>query len=496
MIMEKHLERMTLREKCAQMVFIDFRFEEPDFDRTMHLVKKDGVGGVCLFGGSIFDEAPLVNSLQRGAKFPLLMASDFENGAGHQVSGATVFPPNLAVGATGSEELAQSKGRLTAREARALGVRWVLAPVVDVNANPENPVINTRSFGDDPALVTRLAAAFVKGLHEMKALACAKHFPGHGDVAADSHLELPVVEASLERLRERDLKPFAELAADLDGIMTGHLRVPAIDPEAPASLSRAATTLLREGLKFEGLICTDALMMGGIAKHCSEDEAVVRAAQAGADVLLYPVDPAKAVATLEAAVKSGRLDEKAVDRAAERILAAKERLGLFRDRMTDQSAVEQVVGSAAHRAAAQRIAEAAVTLVRGSGRVGPAAAVVRISDRGSKGDFSVFEKELAGRVKIEDGAESGVVAVFFRPRAFAGVRGLDEAAVARVREAQKRYRDLTVVSFGSPYVLRQFPEVPGYVCAYGEDEHSQRAAARALAGEIEYRGKLPVVLGV
>lgn len=493
--MQKHITRMTLREKCAQMVFADFRFEEPDYERVVNLVKKEGVGGLCLFGGSRFDVTPFVNSMQRVAKVPLLVASDFENGAGQQISGATVFPPNMAVGATGSEELAQLKGRHTGLEARVLGVPWVLAPVVDLNVNPLNPVINTRSFGEEAGLGVRLARAFVRGVHAAGALACAKHFPGHGDVSTDSHLELPVLEQSRERLRETELRAYAELAAEVDGVMTGHLLVKAIDPDAPASLSREVTAgLLRRDLKFEGLVCTDALMMGGIARFCSDAEAVERAARAGADVLLYPREPEKAAGVLEEAVKAGRLAEADVDRSVDRILAAKERVGLFGERIADVSGVERVVGNEAHRAGAQRIADAAVSLVRGEGRVDGRVAVVRVSDEGGRADAGVFERELGAKATLAEDAEACVVAVFFRPRAFSGKTALDEPLVQKVREAQRRYPRVLVVSFGSPYVIRQFPDVGGYVCAWGEDEFSQRAAARALLGDIPYRGRVPVSL--
>lgn len=494
--MQKHITRMTLREKCAQMVFADFRFEEPDFERAVELAKKEGVGGFGLFGGSIFDVTPFVNSLQRVAKFPLLIASDFEDGVGQQVSGATVFPSNMAVGASGSEDLAHLKGRHTGLEARVLGVPWVLAPVVDVNANPDNPVINTRSFGADPAEGARLARAYVRGLHAAGALACAKHFPGHGDAAVDSHLELPVDERPLDRLRETELRPYAELASELDAVMTGHLLVKAVDPGAPASLSREVTEgLLRRDLRFDGVVCTDALVMGGVTRFCPEREAVERAAAAGADVLLFPKEPGPAIGFLEEAVKEGRLAESSVDRSVERIFTLKDRLGLFRERISDMSGVERLVmGNPAHRAGAQRIAEAAVTLVRGEGRVEGKAAYVRVGGEGSRADLSVFERELAEKVELSEGAERCVVGVFFRPRAWGGKAALDASAVERVREAQRKYRDVLVVSFGSPYVLRQFPDVGGYVCAWGEDEFSQRAAARALLGAIPFKGKPPVPL--
>jgi beta-N-acetylhexosaminidase len=387
----------------------------------------------------------------------------------------------MAIGAGGQDELAQVKGRLTAREAVALGVRWVLAPVADLNTNPRNPVIGTRSFGDDPAAAIRLARAFLAGLREMRVLGCLKHFPGHGDVAVDSHLELAQGNG--------DLRPFTELAREADAVMTAHLRVPSIDPDVPASLSARATEgLLRGELGFQGLVATDALVMGGIAKFCPESEAVERAALAGADVLLMPGDPEKAVDVLERAVTDGKLSDAALYRSVERILDAKQKLGLFGERITDQSRVEQVVGAPSHRAAARRMAEQAMTLVRGSGKLPPAVSFLSV------GETAAFADELASRTRIEEAAETCVVAVSFRPRAYSGKGELDPESVAAIRERLARHREGIVVALGSPYVAGQVPESAGFVAAYGADEASQRAAARALAGEIPFPGKVPVRL--
>jgi beta-N-acetylhexosaminidase len=494
MTVRRHLERMTLREKCGQMVFSNFNFADADYDRVMKQARV-GVGGVCVFGGSIFDVAPFVNSLQRAGKFPLLLGSDFERGCGQQVSGATVLPSNMAVGAAGSEELAELKGKVTAVEARAVGIPWIFAPVLDLNLDPRNPIINTRSFGEDPEKVAALAGAFVRGVHAGKALACAKHFPGHGDVAEDSHAVLPVVDRPIERLRATELAPYESLVLTADSIMTAHLLVRAIDAENPVTLSKAALGgLLRGELFFEGLICTDALTMAGIAKFCPDREAVERAARAGADAILCPPDVEGAVGALEEAVKAGRLAEAALDRAAERILELKDRMGLFVNRQVDIGGVERVAGCREHREAAQKIADAAVTLVRGPGRLDGPAAVLAVRDASAQGDLGVFERELAARGKAAADADRCVAAVFFSPHAQAARTGLPEELVAQVRAAQARHKEVVVVSFGSPYVLRHFPDVAGYVCAYGEDEASQRAAAKALAGEIDFRGRLPVTL--
>lgn len=477
---------LSPRERVAQMVFPDFRFADPDTDRALALVKA-GVGGFCLFGGSRFDVAPLVNSLQNRARLPLLFGADYEAGAGAQVEGATWLPSNMAVGASGSEGLARLKGRVTAREAKALGVPWVLAPVVDVNSNPANPIINTRSFGGDPGTVGRLARAFVEGLREAGALSCAKHFPGHGDVDVDSHLALPRLSASRERLDRVELRPFQACGAD--SVMTAHLQVDALDPEHPASLSSRVGTLLRKDLGYDGLVSTDALMMGGITTVCSEEEALLLAVRAGADILLIPRDPLKAIDTLAAALESGRIDGAAVDRAVARIRKAKERVGLFKERIVDPSETEKV-GAPEHETASDRIAEGSITKVSDAGLL-PLKGSVRyaaMKDDGVRGDLTIFEKGL----EVSNDAEIGVLAVFSSMRAFSGRGGTDAKAVADARARLGPVKCLVVVSFGTPYL--KIDGVDAYVCAYGECPASQRAAARALRGEIPFKGTLPVRL--
>lgn len=474
--------RLSPREKVAQMVCADFRFPLPDYDRVTAAVKA-GVGGVCLFGGSIFDVASFVNGLQNLAKFPLLVASDYENGAGQQVGGATTLPSNMAVGATGSEALAELKGRVTAREGKALGVPWILAPVLDLQIRAENPIVNTRAFGGDAALVAKLGRAFARGVREEGAIACGKHFPGHGDVSTDSHLELPILEDP-----GPGLAPFKE---DLDSIMVGHLVVKSVDPDRPATLSsKVVDGLLRKTLGYDGLVVTDALMMGAITKTSDPTEAVVRAAEAGNDVLLYPVDPLAAIDALEKALSSGRLDERRIDRSVERILAAKKKCGLNENRIADPGLVERIVGSEEHLKAANRIAEASVTKLRGEFPVRKVRLEI-VSDGGS--DLNTFRDELNRRKAIDDGSDVGVLALSSMARAFRGRIGVDPAAVAKARSRLAGTKRIVAVSFGSPYMHREL-ESHAAMCVYDESEASQRAAARALVGEIPMNGRMPVAL--
>lgn len=373
--MKLHLARLSVRDKCAQRIGIEFRFDDPDFGRVMPLFRKEGVGAVRLRGGSVFDCAATVNSFQKDSRFPLLVTAPWEDGPGAEVAGATAFPPARAVAATGSEELAQTKGRLIAREAKALAVRWLPAP-------PPG------AFGEGGG---RFAAAHVRGLREQRAL-----------VGASSG--------------EADVRVLAGLPS-----------------------SRPA---------FEGLLT-------------AESADAVAAAKAGVDLVFGAPDPAAAVAALEEALRGGALDPVAFDHSVVRILAAKDRLGLLGERMTDAAGAEHVVGSVAHRAAAQRIADAAVALVRGNGRVEREVALV--------GAPPAFEAELRKGAAV---SERGRVV------AAAGA----EAPGASI-----------VVAFGPPELLRGAPAGADLVCAWGADEASQRAAAKALLGEIEYRGRVPAV---
>lgn len=477
--------KLSPRENVAQMVCADFRFALPDYERITAAVKA-GVGGVCLFGGSIFDVASFVNGLQNLAKFPLLVASDYENGAGQQVSGATVLPSNMAVGATGSEELAELKGRVTAREAKAFGVPWVLAPVLDLQVRADNPIVNTRSFGTDAALVSRLGRAFARGVRAEGALACGKHFPGHGDVSTDSHLQLPVLGDP-----GPGLAPFRDAMGDLDSIMVGHLVVNSADPDRPATLSsKVVDGLLRDGLGYGGLVATDALMMGAISKTIDATEAVVRAAEAGNDILLYPADPLEAVDALVKALESGRLNEGRIDRAVARILDAKKKCGLNENRIADPEGVERVVGCDEHLKAADRIAEASVTKLQGEFPVRKTRLEI-VSDGGS--DLEIFKAELEQRGILSGAAETGVLAMSAMARAFRGRIGIDPDLVAKARARLAGVKRIVAVSFGSPYVHRDVAS-DAAMCVYDDSEASQRAAARALVGEIPMNGRLPVTL--
>src|SRR6202048_5082542 len=379
---ETTLRKMTLDEKVGQVIFATYHgsFTPTDsaaYRQMMHNVEALHVGGFInvtqgsplgIVKSQAYPTAVLNNQLQAKSKLPLLVGADFERGTAMRLDEGTSFPTAMALAAGGNPKDAYAMGKITALEARAVVIDWIYAPVADVNNNPGNPIINTRSFGEDPARVAEFVKEFVRGVEENGALATAKHFPGHGDTASDSHIDLPVIQADRAQLERLELVPFrAAIAAGAGSIMTGHLSVPALepDPNTPATLSkRILTDLLRHDLHFEGLVVTDAMDMGGITVRYAPGEAAVRAFEAGADALLMPPVPDAAFEGLQGAVKSGRISRKRLDTSVRRILQAKAKLGLDKDRLVDINAINQKFGHVAWQSEAQDISDRGATLLR------------------------------------------------------------------------------------------------------------------------------------
>jgi beta-glucosidase-like glycosyl hydrolase/CubicO group peptidase (beta-lactamase class C family) len=463
-----------------------------------------------------------VPQLQAAARIPLLVASDFEGGVWHRLTGATELGNQMLVGATGSADLAEAMGRITAQEAKALGVHWVFAPVLDVNSNPDNPIINVRSFGEDPQLVAALGCAFARGVRREGLLPCGKHFPGHGDVDSDSHLALPTVPGDAARLHAVELVPFAAAARDgLESIMTGHLAVPGLGEAAdvPATLShRVLTDVLRGELGFTGLVVTDGLGMGGVKNAFPPGEVAVRALLAGADVLLMPPDPLVARAAVVEAVRSGRVPMSRLDDAVRRILQAKAKVGLltgcgavapdWRARLRTPEA-EQV---------ADTIAARGLTLVRDRDgalplpRHGPERPLlVTLLDR-DEGQLTAFGEALCNdpgdRVRLAGNSPAAaiaaaaervaaattvVLALDVRVREYAGQIGMPpelQPVLAALRQDQR----VVAVSFADPYVARRMAVADAFVCAYVDTERMQLFAAQALRGERPLTGRLSITI--
>jgi len=525
----KTMAKMTLEEKIGQMVSWQYTGEffnrDSDYLKDLKsLIINRKLGGLILFGGEVYETARLTNALQRMAKIPLLIASDFERGAGNQISKATIFPPLMALGATNSEELAYAMGKITAIEGRAMGIHMTYAPVVDVNINPLNPIINTRSIGEDPEQVSRLAVAFIKGCQENGLIATAKHFPGHGDTDLDSHIQLAVISGDQERLQKVELYPFKRaIEGGVQAIMTAHLHVPALDPTPglPATLSPLILTeLLRKKLGFNGLIVTDAMTMGGITQAFSAPEAALKAVQAGVDMILLPPDPHGVIEGLIQAVRSGEISLSRINASVRRILEAKARLGLHKERLVDEKALASIVASKENLRVAAQAFENSITLVKNEGDGLPLSGenlkIAVFSLSSDPGDYfagRTFIKEIekrcptaasfyadpyTGQEFIQEGmikaqeADTVIFALFSSLSAWKGSVDLDPKHIQVIKDVAAGLSRVIVISFGSPYFLRHFPEIDSYLCAYRNIGQAQIAAAKAIFGEMEIKGKLPV----
>jgi len=540
---EQTLEELTLREQAGQLVmpWISGAYTSTtseEFEEIAGWVEDLGLGGVLPSIGLPHSYAAKLNELQRRASVPLLVGSDFENGGpGMRINhmyaiptllpqgGGTSFPPTMAFGAIGDEDFAYEYGRVTAVEARAVGVHMIFAPVLDVNSNPDNPIINTRSFGESPYDVGRLGRAFIEGARDGGILTTAKHFPGHGDTEIDSHVALPIVTADRQRLDSFELIPFQwAIDAGVDAVMTAHVSVPAIlgEDAPPATMSPYfMSTLLREDMGFSGILFTDALRMGAITDAYGAGEAAVVALEAGSDVILAPEDPAIAVAALVEAVETGRVSRERLRASVRRVLEIKARVGLHEDRFVDLDAVDDVVGSAPHTTRARTSAERALTLVSDPRAMVPlnlyrTQRLLSITYARSSDPVAglAFDAELrrygmevrSQRVELDspadvyatlrlvaDSMDAVVVSAYTPPAAAAANAGAPELLTDFVRDMQGR-STVIVVSLGNPYLQRAFPTADAYLIGWGPRELPQQASARALVGASSITGRLPISL--
>ncbi len=467
----------------ARLVFPGFTVGKQD-PREAEELARLGVGGFCLYRGTPRTVRETTRRLRRAARGPLLICADYEEGAWAHVPGSTPLPTNLGVGASGSAAAARAKGLITAREARAMGVDWVLAPVLDLLSEPKNPIVNTRAFSCDPREAARLGGAFLKGLRAGGALGCLKHFPGHGSTTADSHLDLPTVKAPRSVLSKRELAPFKALARGADAVMLGHLVVPALDPsKLPFTLSSVGPKLLRSW-GFHGLLATDALDMGAIAKHWGEREAALLAVRAGAGVLLVPKDARVLVAELR--VEAGR------DKAFARLCAeACRRLDAALSRVRSPRPAPSVVGGVPHARLAAPLFSACASWTRPPSGPAPRCVAYYEPQAGKREALSgaAFVAALRrARVPVRvarDGVgrkgETLVAGIFVGPRAYSGRIRLDEKARALLAAALRAAPGSVAVSFGSPFVLSGLPSAG--LCVYSRADAAQIAAAARLLGE-------------
>jgi len=553
---DQELKRMSLEQKIGQLIAVGLNAtylnqDSAAFKDLRHQVVDNHIGGIILFRGPVYESVVLVNRMQQLAKYPLLISADLEAGAGMRFDDTVNFPWNMAVGATGDPGYARRQGELTAREALALGIQQIYAPVADVNNNAANPVINVRSYGEDPAEVAKLVGAFVAGAQQAGVMATAKHFPGHGDTAVDSHRGLPQIDVTRERLNSVELVPFrAAVNAGVGAVMDGHIALPLIDPTAisplprnvklgpietdqevvvengtmPTTLSPVMNGMLRRELGFDGLIVTDAMSMSGLTLYFTQEEASVRALEAGADLLLKPADTDAAFRGVRDAVKNGRLTEKRIEESARKMLAAKYDLGLVAQRLTPLDGIDRVVGGPDTLKLAQEIAEHAITLVRNDAQLlpltlPPQATIFNLAI--TNGDDRLFitqpfvstltraglkvvtlvldERSADGELKkaldLAGRADLVIASLYGRVRSGqARSVGLPEAGARALETLIDRKARLIAISFGNPYLLSSFPKLQTYLVAYGDMQSLQEAGAKALLGQNDITGRLPISL--
>ncbi|MBX3296777.1 MAG: glycoside hydrolase family 3 C-terminal domain-containing protein [Acidobacteria bacterium] len=551
---DKTLKKMTTDEKVGQLVHVGinarFAHQESSFFKELrrHVVENK-IGGVIFFGAPIYETTHLANRMQEAARIPLLMSLDAETGIGMRFFDATNFPWAMAVAATGEPEFARRMGAITGREARAIGIQHVYAPVLDVNNNAANPVINVRSFGEDPDDVARFGIAFAEGVQSQKVIATAKHFPGHGDTNVDSHRGLPIIDLPRQRLTSLELVPFKKaIDAGIGSIMIAHIALPQIDGEEirplkeyqggdaepgaeivsekatiPATLShKVQTEILRNELGFKGLIVSDAMSMSGLTLYFTQEEAGVRAFLAGTDILEKPEDVDAMVRGLKTAVASGRIPMARLDESVRRQLAWKHAVGLAKQKITPLDRIDRIVSGPDSTKLTDEIAQRAITLVRqgagalpvnrekkiavfgvsngfdGPSTMGPFAGTLRSAGlrfgQAYLQENSLAEQNAAARKTV---MEADVVIVGLYGRVRSGAKnsvGIPENGAAILREALGAGKKVIGVSFGNPYILSSFPEMKTYIVAYGDMASLQRASARGILGQQQFTGKLPISL--
>jgi beta-N-acetylhexosaminidase len=563
------LATLSLRDKAAQMVWPwvlgDYTAaDDPTYRRDERLVREQHLGGIIISVGSPTEIASKLNALQQVSPLPLLVGADLETGAAFRarggyflpnaidLGGATYFPYAMGIGATRDTALAYQMGRVTAREGRALGIHIAFAPVLDVNNNPKNPVISLRSFGENPQLVAQLGVAFVRGIQDNGMLATGKHFPGHGDTEQNSHLELARVGATAARLDSVELVPFrAAVQAGVRGIMTFHGQLPGLDTSSlPATLNpRIMTDLLRGRMGFRGLLITDALDMNGVLGKMTMAEVTQRAVLAGNDVLLMPTDIPGAISAVVDGVRQGLFPESRIDESVRKLLAAKQEMGLARQRLTDIQAMRAVVGDSIDVATARVAAERAITLVKDSLGIVPFAGLpgsarvvsVTIAPRTDLGAGATFNAELArvfpslrsisltteqvfdataaaaatpgqnaqyiatpqprllpalveNALRGAQGADLVIVSSYFGASSSTSRLAAPEGMADLLTGLQKAGTRTVLATFSNPYIAQDLPPVSSYLVAWGGSPLMQRAAARALLGVAPITGQLPITI--
>lgn len=532
---EMRIKEMTLREKIAQMIitYSDGFYNgdnDNSFKRLKNLIENEKVGGIIFFKGRALEEAKLINKLQTLSETPLLISQDFERGTAMRLEDGSLYPNNMGIGATRNPDLAYQMGLQIAKECRALGVHQNYSPVVDVNNNPLNPIINVRSFGEDPNLVSVMGDAMIRGLQDGKVIATAKHFPGHGDTDIDTHNDLPEINNDMKRMDAVELVPFVSaIKSGVKSVMVAHISFPALDktPFIPATLSpEIVNGLLLEKLGFKGLVITDALNMDGLTKHFNTKEVAIRCINAGIDLILMPQGEIKTIDAIENAVNRGEISEVRINISVKKILEAKEWLKLNENKYINEGEVLNTINNQDAQLLSEKIADESITLVRNQN-------VLPLSKNNSDNKYLIlsiytgnepdnaqyFYDGIYNKIKsINDnpvdiriidsdisnpeatykdlsGYDYIIIPLFVKVKMKTGTVGMDNSHAEFIKQLTDVHgKKVVVVSFGNPYLLSNFTNVSGYIAAYGDSKSVIDAAIKTIAGEINPKGKLPVTI--
>lgn len=528
---ENKLNEMSLSDKCAQMIMPAVYREDIDtssegYKKMAALVKDGKIGGLILFQSGLIEQAMFVNAMQSIADIPLLISSDFERGLGNRIDNATEFPHAMALGSTHNTTFAYEMGKAISHECSIIGVHWNFAPVADINNNPLNPVINIRAYSEDINEVSGFVKAFIDGSKNTRLLTSAKHFPGHGNTEIDSHYDLPRINGDKDFLKSNELKPFQDaINAGVHSIMIGHLEVPSLDPipGTPSTLSKPVITkVLKNEMGFDGLIITDAMNMEAVTKYYSSEEAAVLAVIAGIDVILMPPDPETAIIALESAVLSGRITLERINESVRKILAAKRWLQIDSRRFSDISSLQKSLEITEHFQLSTKIAEESITLIKNYSNLIPLdyskfknIYCITITD-GEGSERSQYFKtmlekrlvninsELLIKISKQDdynhvldtlrNADLIILPVFIDVKTYQGPINLFVEQTDFISSVLKLNIPTILISFRNPYLASLFPEAATIINTFSHSRVSQKAVLRAILGETEILGSLPVTI--
>jgi len=528
---EKTLSTLTIREKIAQMMVfhMNMRFlneESPKWKEITSLLETDGIGGIHIWFGDVGTSLTMLNEIQRRSKLPVIVDADIEYGVQRRFPAGTDLPPLMAIAATGSTHYAYEAGRIAALESRALGIHWNFSPVTDVNNNPNNPIINTRSFGEDPDEVGKYAVEFIRGLQENEMLATAKHFPGHGDTETDSHTRLATIPSDSARLWSLELNPFqTAIDAGVDAVMVAHVHSPDFQPNAnlPATLSPFwVTGVLREKMGFKGVIVTDSMAMGGVTRNYSDPYALIHAINAGCDFILQNYNVKKSIDIVEDAIQKGIISEDRINDAALKMLKMKEKVGLHTQRFITLEETRKILGKKEFKKTAMDIAAKSITLAKNENAILPLTMnkneeifVIDIYDHPNDHNESLTTKELKrSGLKIRslqiDESDSTlyyesilrtipknlpiILNAFASPSAWKDRIFLPDHQMDFIHALNQKSDNVLLISFGNPYLIQGLPETPGYICAWKGSSVLQKATVQTLLGKNNFSGTLPITI--